>query len=269
MSLYRFSIYVQLFGCIGASMLICDCTRLTGASIRGILIGLCAIVATTPLLMWMGPRMGWLNIEGVKVFINSKQKALTLFFLLSCAPAVHELITSLRKSALRNTLNVLFGVFFVGLIIAGWNRWIGLTITSEKTDHSYIQMAEFAKQNTPVDAIFLTPPDESEFRLRGERAVIVNFKAVPQLGGELKQWSGRLKDVLGLDDLTNQLPNGFDKVGPAMRKIYNKRTPEELFDVARKYEARYVIATHDLGVQYDDKLIHKEADKYFLYDLGP
>ena len=34
MSFYRFSIYCQLFACIGAAMLICDCTRLAGASIR-------------------------------------------------------------------------------------------------------------------------------------------------------------------------------------------------------------------------------------------
>ncbi|HEX3356101.1 MAG TPA: DUF6798 domain-containing protein, partial [Tepidisphaeraceae bacterium] len=129
---------------------------------------------------------------------------------------------------------------------------------------------DYARENTPIDAVFLVPPNESEFRLQAQRAIIVNFKAVPQLGSELAEWSQRLRDVLGLDDLQKQLPNGFDKVGPAIGRIYDHRTAEELFAVARKYDARYVVATQHLDARYDDKLIlvpHAD-DKYFLYDLA-
>jgi hypothetical protein len=268
MSLYRFSIYCQLFGCIGAALLICDCTRLAGASIRAILLALCAIIAATPMLLWLGPHIGWINIEGVRAFINAKRPALTLFFILSTAPAIHELINAFRWKMARNVLNLAASVFFVGLIVIGWNRWIGLTMIVEKTDPDYAQVAEYAKENTPADAIFLVPPDESDFRLRAGRAIVVNFKAVPQLGAELSEWAQRLRDTLGLTNLNHQLPHGFDKIGPAMRVIYKDRPADALFAAAQKYNARYVIATRDLGEQYDSKLVMHASDRYFLYDLG-
>jgi hypothetical protein len=267
MSLYRVSIYCQLFGCTGAALLFCDCTRLTGASIRMILVALCAIMAATPLVMWLGPHIGWINIEGVRAFINAKRPALTLFFILSCAPAIHELISAVRSDRVRGALNITASAFFIGLIVVGWDRWIGLTLIVEKPDPDYVALAEYAKEKTPIDAIFLVPPDESDFRLRAQRAIVVNFKAVPQLGSELAEWAQRLRDTLGITDLYHQLPHGFDKIGPAMRVIYHKRTGEQLAPVARKYHAQYIIATHHLEPEFDHELIKSSGDRYFLYDL--
>jgi hypothetical protein len=173
----------------------------------------------------------------------------------------------MRSRAARNVLNIATSVLFVSLIIVGWNKWIGLTFLMEKTDPDYVAIAEYAKSDTPIDAIFLVPPDESDFRLRAQRAIVVNFKAVPQLGSELAEWAQRLRDVLGVTNLQKQLPHGFDKIGPAMRAIYKQRTGDELFAAARKYDARYVIATHHLEPQYDPQLIQTAGEKYFLYDL--
>jgi hypothetical protein len=267
MSLYRFSIYVQLLGCIGAALLFCDCTRLAGASIRAILIAICGLIAATPLLFWLGPHIGWINIEGVRAFINAKRPALILFFILSTAPALHELIAVFRSQTVRNVLNIAAIIFFVGLVVVGWDRWIGLTMIVEKPDPDYVKIAEYAKENTPIDAIFLVPPDESDFRLRAERATVVNFKAVPQLGAELSEWAQRLRDVLGLTNLNHQLPHGFDKIPPAMRSIYKDRPADALIATAEKYHARYVVSMRHLEPQYDDKLIQSAGDRFFLYDL--
>jgi len=267
MSLYRFSIYCQLFACIGAALLFCDCTRLAGTRMRWIVVAFCALIATTPSIFWLGMHIGWINIEGVRAFINAKRPALILFFILSSAPAIHELILAIRSPKTRGALNVISIAAFVSLTVVGWNRWIGLTMIIEKPDPDYVQLADYAKTNTPVDAIFLTPPDESDWRLRAQRATVVNFKAVPQLGAELAEWAQRLRDTLGLTHLNKQLPRGFDKIPPAMRAIYKDRPGEALFAVAHKYKARYVIATRHLEPQYDDKLIETAGDRYFLYDL--
>src|SRR5581483_10206351 len=104
-------------------------------------------------------------------------------------------------------------------------------------------------------AVFLVPPDESDFRLKAERATVVNFKAVPQLGAELAEWAQRLRDVLGVSNLNNQLPHGFDKIPGAMRVLYRDRPAESLVTAAQKYHARYVIATRHLEPQFDDMLI--------------
>src|SRR5438552_4768344 len=89
MSLYRFSIYLQLFACIGASLLVCDCARLARPSLYVVILGLAALIALTPLLMWAGPRMGWISVQGMRAFINHKRGGLILFAVLSCAPAIH------------------------------------------------------------------------------------------------------------------------------------------------------------------------------------
>ena len=141
MSLYRFSIYCQLFGCIGAALLFCDCTRLAGTRIRWIVIAFCAIIATTPTIFWLGTHIGWINIEGVRAFVNAKRPALILFFILSSAPAIHELILAVRSPKARGTLNVIASAFFISLIVVGWNLWIGLTMIMEKPDLDYDRLA--------------------------------------------------------------------------------------------------------------------------------
>ena len=108
-------------------------------------------------------------------------------------------------------------------------------------------MADYAKTNTPIDAIFLVPPDESDFRLRAERAMVVNFKAVPQLGDELAEWAQRLRDTLGITNLNKQLPHGFDKIPRRCARSTRTRPGDALFAAAEKYNARYVVATRRLG----------------------
>jgi hypothetical protein len=267
MSLYRFSIYVSLFACIGAAILVSDCTRITGASSRAILIGLTALIVATPLLMRYGPRVGVLHIEGVAAFINAKRKALMLFFVLSCAPAVHESIWAIHKRKVRNALNAAGIAVLVVTIVIGWNRWIGLTLIIDKTSPDYLAVCDWAREHTPEGAIFLVPPEESEFRLRAQRAIVVNFKCVPQLDQELIQWDERLRDVLGLTNLYRQLPNGFDKIPAAMARIYSARTGDELFIAAKKYDARYVVASHGLGSRFRHQLVYESGNRYFLYDL--
>ena len=98
---------------------------------------------------------------------------------------------------MRDTLNALATVGLIALVIVGWNQWIGLTLILEKPDPDYLAMAHFARDNTPLDAIFVVPPGESDFRLESRRAVVVNFKAVPQLGSELTEWAQRFARCAG------------------------------------------------------------------------
>ena len=73
--------------------------------------------------------------------------------------------------------------------------------------------------------------------------------------------------MLGLHDLDAQLPHGFDKIGPAMMTVYERRSAENLFATAKKYDARYVVAMKHFDPKYDAKLIDTAGDRYFLYDL--
>jgi len=94
--------------------------------------------------------------------------------------------------------------------------------------------------NTPVDAIFLVPPEEEPFRYAAQRAIVVNFKGVPPLRGELPEWRDRLKAVLDLDDL-HSLPRGMTAAAEAIEQRYDALPPAHLAAVARRYNARYVL----------------------------
>ena len=112
-------------------------------------------------------------------------------------------------------------------------------------DANYRSVATWARDHTPVDALFLVPPDEESFRLHARRAIVVNFKGVPQLSAELPEWRDRLLNVLDLKTTKDllALPHPMGQTLRAIRARYNDLPPEHLFAVARKYNARYVLLT--------------------------
>ncbi len=134
-------------------------------------------------------------------------------------------------------------------------------------DAGYLAACDWIRQNTPIDAIFLVPPDEQAFRLRAQRAIVVNFKAVPQLSGELPAWRDRLRDVLDLPDLMT-LPRPFETTLHAIRQQYESLPPEHLQSIARKYGARYVLTAHRID-DWSMRRIDLPANSgYFLYALA-
>ena len=52
-------------------------------------------------------------------------------------------------------------------------------------------------KNAPTTAIFLTPPNMQNFRLHGERAVVVDWKSIPVDPDGAVEWYRRIEDVSG------------------------------------------------------------------------
>lgn len=183
MSLYRFSIYVQLLGCAAAGTWLCLVMKNKRTAIVAAVAGCVAIIA---------------------------------------ACIIH---------------GPFFGVFRM-----------------PQDDSQYLAICRWAAQNTPTDAVFVVPPDEQSMRLIGRRAVVVNYKAVPQLNAELVQWRQRMCDVLDMHDLSS-LPRGYVQTLAAIRRRYQQLDRQFLLSVAEKYAASYVI-----GVDANNR--------YVLYDLS-
>ena len=55
----------------------------------------------------------------------------------------------------------------------------------------------WARTSTPVDAVFLTPPDLPTFRLDARRAIVVDLKSPPLVPDEIVEWYRRLCEVTG------------------------------------------------------------------------
>ena len=133
----------------------------------------------------------------------------------------------------------------------------------------YFAVCDWARDNTPTDSILLVPPGESSMRLRGQRAIVVNFKAVPQLSGELPAWRDRLQAVLSIDDL-RALPRGYRQTLRAMDERYATLSPGQLVSAARAYRARYIVAPRRLDLQEGlRRVLSSPNQRYFVYDLGP
>jgi hypothetical protein len=172
-----------------------------------------------------------------------------------------------RRVVTPKTWTMLAGAVCGIMIVAcAWREPFFGFFRMPRDDAAYVTLCRWAAENTPVDAVFVVPPDEESMRLIGERAIVVNYKCVPQLSGELVGWEQRLCLLLGLQRLQD-LPHGYTRTLPAIRQQYDQRSADDLLRAAAEYEASYIVVTHPLQ---DDrlKLVYSDAQqRYMVYDL--
>lgn len=98
------------------------------------------------------------------------------------------------------------------------------------------ELFAFVRAFTPRDARFVIPPDLDYFRLEGERATIVDFKAMPINKSGLIEWYRRLEVVSG----TNVLAN-FYEVSAGYRTLDEARAER----LRRDYGVTYIVLPSD------------------------
>src|SRR2546430_5574888 len=115
------------------------------------------------------------------------------------------------------------------------------------------------RQHTPRDAIFITPPYLEGFRLRAERAIVVDFKSTAYLETDVREWRDRLLDLTSHVVYTRK-----QDPYPAMRVGYQSLTPDAIGRVAAKYSATFVVA--ERPTHFDMPLLYENAS-YALYEI--
>lgn len=85
----------------------------------------------------------------------------------------------------------------------------------------------WARENTPKEAIFLTPPEVDGFRVYSQRAIVFDWKAGP---GVDTVWWHRLKDF-----------NPESYTCDAVAESYRKMSWEQKTALAKKYGATYIV----------------------------
>ncbi|MDY6878146.1 MAG: DUF6798 domain-containing protein [Chloroflexota bacterium] len=96
-------------------------------------------------------------------------------------------------------------------------------------------VAQWALANTPADALFIVTPNYKSFRVKAERAIVVDFKSFVFDDDAMVEWLTRLKAVVGRDSLT--LGYGYGQE----LKAYNSQSPERLLKTADIYGADYIV----------------------------
>ena len=122
-------------------------------------------------------------------------------------------------------------------------------------------VAAYARRATPKDALFLTPPVGSFFRLTALRSVLVDFKGMPDHSEGMIQWRRRLENCYG-----GTTKIGYDAVDE-MDGRYHAMTNERLAVIRSLYGADYALLyadTPDVGLP-----VLYANSQYVLVDLKP
>lgn len=251
MSLYRFSIFPKLLSCIAAAWLLTQSSSwrvLLRTITVAVLVALTVIIAA--------------NVK-VPPFLKTNALPIWLFSLFASLALLRPRITGWG----REVFGVIVATCVVVSLVQSWPK-LGILHAGSRTDDAgYLAVCAWARDHTPQGSIFLVPPDEQSFRLHAQRAIVVNFKNVPQLSGELGEWRDRLQNVLALDDIRS-LPRPFYQTLAAIRLRYAQVPTAHLVAAAKQYGARYVLSVRPLDTQQAGEPLFWSADaQYFLYDL--
>ncbi len=247
LSLFRFSIYVKLLSCIGAAYLLYNAGVWNRRVVRWMLIGLPIVLGLVVLLLFVTSQTGYVFIDWLAAFVWRHRGTAGLTIILCAVLAIYELIYAKPWRRWRHDLLHGTGIVAMAVVIyLAWGRWLGVQVLPDDDD-AYLRVCRWVQRNTPVDAIFVVPAHEQSFRLHAQRAIVVNFKGVPQLNGEIPEWRDRLQAVLDLPDLAVLRRRTFDEALDAIQARYNALSGEHLAKVAHQYDADYVLTQRPLA----------------------
>lgn len=260
-AVFRFSIYLMVLTCAITAWGVME-SGLVSRRVRGWLFVLTAVVIAGVLA---GARLGAWGTNAMW-FIERRPGPLWVTWGLGVLAMVFAFVGERGSRWWRAALA---GVGAVPLL--WWGSCFGLDFIPEDPPE-YVEMAHWAGDNTPKDAVFLVPPNEQSWRLDALRAVVINFKAIPQTAAEMPGWKQRMVDVTGVADLSS-LAGTFSSTLKKLGDVYEGRSEAELVAVARKYGCRYIVATRKLNGMtqvFPPPGGGEEGTRvrYRLYDLG-
>jgi hypothetical protein len=161
-----------------------------------------------------------------------------------------------------------WAAWLLGGALAGTGVFIGWTAIErvrdprppadqKMVDHVlWAEACAWVAENTPPDAVFLTPKLNLSFKWRTGRPEVVNRKDIPQDARGIIEWHARVKDIYYTDNFG--VPVSLDSIG----YLGTKRVRE----LAKKYQADYVLM--DRGQLLELPIVFRNED-YVVYRIDP
>ncbi|HEY3665384.1 MAG TPA: DUF6798 domain-containing protein [Polyangiaceae bacterium] len=123
---------------------------------------------------------------------------------------------------------------------------------------SQADLYRWLRESSPKDAVYLTPPDLEDTRFLGQRAIVVDWKAVPLIPTELLGWYERLCDV-----------SGRRIGGPSDLNGYGAMDPERLAMIVSKYHPDYVVLRRGGERRFPELAVAYKNNGYSVLKIAP
>ncbi len=133
-----------------------------------------------------------------------------------------------------------------------------------KNTDAIVEIAEHAKNATPIDALFITPPNFEPFRYYSQRSNFIDFKALHYEYIYFKNWYERINSVYGLNIGQNE--KGY-KLMPIAIKNYNVLSDSSLFKLCKQNNVGYIIRDNSHPIFTGFNKIDSTA-YYSIYSRG-
>jgi len=121
------------------------------------------------------------------------------------------------------------------------------------------EIAEFARQNTPEESIFLTPPMWGQFRLLARRAIVVDFKAFPFADTAILEWYDRITNCYG-----NSTVAGFAMIDE-LNENYSGINDNTLLTLQENYSFSYAVLYNQTSSNFE---VIFQNEKFKIVYLG-
>lgn len=108
------------------------------------------------------------------------------------------------------------------------------------TDETSI--AIWVKNNTPSDAVFLTPPEFESFRLIANRAIVADWKSFPFQEMAMEEWAKRMCVMANIHNC-NYKNTKYENVVSG----YRSHTKESLMKLSDQYHFSYIISDKEIA----------------------
>jgi Domain of unknown function (DUF6798) len=142
---------------------------------------------------------------------------------------------------------------------ASWQRLVNPVPPADAHVRDYaawVDVCQWVGQNTPTDAVFLTPRRSQTFKWRTGRAEVAIYKDIPQDARSMNEWYERLRSIY------YEVVDG--KVEP-IRSLGHLGT-EQVKKYAYQYGAEYVITDHRRPLEFPVAYWNTE---YVVYRIDP
>ncbi len=132
-----------------------------------------------------------------------------------------------------------------------------------KNTNPIVEISEHAKNATPINALFITPPDFEAFRFYSERNNFIDYKAILHDNAYLLEWQKRMKLIYNVG--INNKEKGFQLI-PIAKANYNTLSDTMLLRLCQQNKIDYVI--RDTAFRVGEGFVKIDsAAKYAIYKI--